>query len=340
MSVVSDAPMKLTIVLPAHNEEAALPQLFESLDAVMDSQGDDFEVICVDDGSTDGTWQIIERKASLDRRYRGLRLSRNFGHQIALTAGLWASQGDGVITMDADLQHPPEVIGELLARAEEGFEVVTAVRRVADAEGWFKVASARVFYRLLNRLTALDLPSGGADFRYMSRSVVDAMLRMPERHRFLRGMARWVGYRHATVEYERAARPGGTSKYTFRKMLGFAWDAIVGFSALPLRIASVLGLIVSMLGGLYAIYVIGVNLFTEDTVPGWTSVVVAVLVLGGVQLACIGIIGQYLGRMYEEVKARPLFIVWEDTQTPESSKAAVVTPVGLRGFSRESDGSG
>jgi glycosyltransferase involved in cell wall biosynthesis len=305
--------VKVSIVLPAHNEAAVLPELMDRLDSVLGSLGHDYEVICVDDGSTDGTWEIIERRAASDPRYRGLRLSRNFGHQIALTAGLWASEGDAVITMDADTQHPPEVIPALLAKAGDGFDVVTATRRVVDAEGWFKVASARFFYRLLNRLTALDLPNGGADFRYMSRTVVDAMLQMPERHRFLRGMARWVGYRHATVEYERALRPAGESKYTLRRMIRFAWDAIVGFSALPLRIASVLGLIVSMLGGLYAIYVIGVSLFTDNTVPGWTSVVVAVLVLGGVQLACIGIIGQYLGRMYEEIKGRPLFIVWEDT---------------------------
>jgi polyisoprenyl-phosphate glycosyltransferase len=312
--------VKVSLVLPAHNEAAVLPELFARLDAVLAGSGHDFEVICVDDGSTDGTWAIIEQRAATDQRFRGLRLSRNFGHQIALTAGLWASEGEAVITMDSDLQHPPEVIAELLAKAGEGFEVVTAVRRLADAEGWFKVTSARLFYRILNRLTALDLPNGGADFRYMSRTVVDAMLQMPERHRFLRGMARWVGYRHATVEYERALRPAGASKYTFRRMLRFAWDAVVGFSALPLRIASVLGLIVSMLGGLYAIYVMGVNLFTDDTVPGWTSVVVAVLVLGGVQLACIGIIGQYLGRMYEEIKGRPLFIVWEDTAGPQAGR--------------------
>jgi glycosyltransferase involved in cell wall biosynthesis len=309
--------LRISIILPAHNEAGVLPELMERLDSVLGSLSQDFEVICVDDGSTDGTWDIIERRAASDPRYRGLRLSRNFGHQIALTAGLWASEGEAVITMDADLQHPPEVIPTLLTKAGEGFDVVTATRRLVDAEGWFKVTSARIFYRLINRLTALDLPNGGADFRYMSRTIVDAMLQMPERHRFLRGMARWVGYRHATVEYERALRPAGETKYTFRRMLRFAWDAIVGFSALPLRIASVLGLIVSMLGGLYAIYVIGVNLFTDDTVPGWTSVVVAVLVLGGVQLACIGIIGQYLGRMYEEIKGRPLFIVWEDTRQPE-----------------------
>jgi dolichol-phosphate mannosyltransferase len=313
--------MKVSIVLPAHNEAAVLPELMDRLDSVLASLPHAFEVICVDDGSTDGTWDIIERRAASNPRYRGLRLSRNFGHQIALTAGLWASEGEAVITMDADLQHPPEVIPALLEKAGEGFDVVTATRRMEDAEGWFKIASARLFYRLLNRLTALDLPDGGADFRYTSRTVVDAMLQMPERHRFLRGMARWVGYQHATVEYERALRGAGESKYTFRRMLRFAWDAIVGFSALPLRIASVLGIIVSLLGGLYAIYVIGVNLFTNDTVPGWTSVVVAVLVLGGVQLACIGIIGQYLGRMYEESKGRPLFIVWQDTAAGSAAQA-------------------
>ena len=309
----------ISIVLPAHNEAPVLVELFTRLEAVLESLDHDFEVICVDDGSTDRTWEILARKAQTDCRYRCLRLSRNFGHQIALTAGLWATKGDAVVTLDADLQHPPEVIGELLSKAGEGFEVVTAVRRLEDAEGWFKVTSARFFYRLLNRLTALDLPDGGADFRYMSRTVVDALLQMPERHRFLRGMARWAGYRQAMITYERAARPAGESKYTIRNMFRFAMDAIVSFSAVPLRIASVLGLVVSMLGGLYALYVIGVNLFTDDTVPGWTSVVVAVLVLGGVQLACIGIIGQYLGRVYEEVKGRPLFILWEDTGTSEST---------------------
>jgi polyisoprenyl-phosphate glycosyltransferase len=326
--------VKISIILPAHNEAPVLGELLTRLDEVLGSLEHDFEVICVDDGSTDGTWEIMANRARTDRRYRCLRLSRNFGHQIALTAGLWATDGDAVVTMDADLQHPPEVIGDLIAKAGEGFDVVTAVRRLEDAEGWFKVTSARFFYRLLNRLTALDLPNGGADFRYLSRTVVDAQLQMPERHRFLRGMTRWVGFRQTVITYERAARPAGESKYTIRNMFAFAMDAIVSFSAVPLRIASVLGLIVSMLGGLYAVYVIGVNIFTDNTVPGWTSVVVAVLVLGGVQLACIGIIGQYLGRVYEEVKGRPLFIVWEDTGG--SDPTALRLPV--RGTSRASMG--
>ena len=216
--------------------------------------------------------------------------------------------------MDSDLQHPPEMIPLLLAKAREGNDVVTAVRRSEDVEGWFKVSSARFFYSLLNRLTALDLPHGGADFRYMARPVVDSMLRMPERHRFVRGLTRWVGFQQTTIEYDRAPRHGGRSKYTLRHMTRFAFDAIVAFSAVPLKVASVLGLVVSMLGGLYGLYVVGVWLLSDTVVPGWTSVAIAVIVLGGVQLACLGIIGTYLGRMYEEMKGRPLFIVWEDTR--------------------------
>ena len=305
--------MNLTIVLPCHDEASVLPELFTRLDAVLADLEGDAEVVCVDDGSTDGTWEIMKEKAASDPRYRGLRLSRNFGHQVALTAGLWAAHGEAVITMDSDLQHPPEMIPALLAKAREGNDVVTAVRRSEDVEGWFKIASARFFYWLLNRLTALDLPHGGADFRYMARPVVDSMLRMPERHRFLRGLTRWVGFQQATIEYDRAARPAGRSKYTVRHMTRFAFDAIVAFSAVPLKVASVLGLVVSMLGGLYGLYVVGVWLFSDAVVPGWTSVAIAVIVLGGVQLACLGIIGTYLGRMYEEMKGRPLFIVWEDT---------------------------
>jgi dolichol-phosphate mannosyltransferase len=306
--------VNLTVVLPCHDEAAVLPELFGRLDAVLAGLGPEVEVVCVDDGSTDATWDVVRAKAASDPRYRGLRLSRNFGHQIALTAGLWAARGQAVVTMDSDLQHPPEMIPVLLAKAREGNDVVTAVRHSEDVEGWFKISSARFFYWLLNRLTALDLPHGGADFRYMARPVVDTMLRMPERHRFLRGLTRWVGFRQATIEYERAPRHGGRSKYTLRNMMRFAFDAIVAFSAVPLKVASVLGLVVSMLGGLYGVYVVGVWLLSDAVVPGWTSVAIAVIVLGGVQLACLGIIGQYLGRMYEEIKGRPLFIVWEDTR--------------------------
>ncbi len=315
--------MKLSVVLPAHDEQEALPELLDRLFAVLASL-DSWEVVLVDDGSRDGTWATIRAAAERDERVRGLRLSRNDGHQVALTAGLWAAEGDAVVTLDSDLQHPPELIPAMLDRAREGYDVVYAVRSRVDAEGRFKVASAEVFYWLINRLTSLDLPHGGADFRLMSRPVVQALLAMPERHRFLRGMTRWVGYTQAVIEYERAERRGGRSKYSFRHMLRFALDAIIGFSALPLRIASVMGLIMSLLGGIYFVYVLAVRLFGDSTVPGWTSVVVAVLLLGGAQLACLGIIGQYLGRMYEEMKGRPLFLVWEDTRVaaPDGGRAS------------------
>jgi polyisoprenyl-phosphate glycosyltransferase len=306
--------MKLSVVAPAHDEAPSLPKLLPRLTSVLEGLDHDWEIVLVDDGSRDETWPILQEAAEADDRIRALRLSRNFGHQMALTAGLWAAEGDCVITMDADLQHPPELVPSLLQKGLEGFDVVYAIRAEQDSEGWFKVKSAHFFYWMLNKLTSLDLPAGGADFRFMSRRVVDAVLSMPERHRFLRGMTRWVGFTQASVEYERGVRAGGETKYTVRRMVRFALDAILGFSALPLKIASVLGLFVSLLGGLYFVYVVAVRAFTDTAVAGWTSVVAAVLLLGGVQLACIGILGQYLGRMYEEIKGRPLFVVWEDTR--------------------------
>ena len=306
--------VKLSLVVPAFNEEGALPELLTRVQRVLDSLPADWEVIVVDDGSTDATWAVIEEASGRDERVRGIRLSRNFGHQIALTAGLSSARGDQIVTMDGDLQHPPETIPSLVEKAAEGFDVVYAVRGQSDVEGPFKVNSARLFYKTVNLLTSLDLPVGGADFRLMSRRVVDALLLMPERHRFLRGMTRWVGFPQATVEYDRDARFQGQSKYTLRAMVRLAIDAIVGFSALPLRLASMLGILLAFLGALYFVYVIGVRVFSDSAVEGWTSVVGVTLVLGGVQLACIGIIGQYLGRMYDELKNRPLYVVQAETE--------------------------
>jgi dolichol-phosphate mannosyltransferase len=305
--------MKLSVVLPVRDEAAVLPELVPRLTGALDALGEDWEVVFVDDGSTDSTWDLLRAAAERDEGIRAIRFSRNFGHQIALSAGLHLATGDGVITMDGDLQHPPEVLASLLAKAHEGFDVVYAVRSSSDSATWFKRASARWFYSLLNHLSSLDLPQAGGDFRYMSRRVVDALLAMPERHRFLRGMTRWVGFEQTAIEYHRAPRAGGESKYTLRKMLAFAWDAVVSFSALPLRVASMLGFVFSLLGLVYLAYVIAVRLFTNEAVAGWTSVVATVLILGGVQLLCLGIMGQYLGRMYDEVKRRPLFLIAEDT---------------------------
>lgn len=307
----------LTVVIPLHNEagvvEVLVPRVIESLETIED----EWRVVLVDDGSTDETWDRVATAAATDARLRGLRLSRNFGHQIALSAGL-SIVGDGAtVTMDGDLQHPPEMIPALVDKAAEGFDVVYAVPSETDAEGVFKVRSARLFYWVLNRLTSLDLPHGGADFRYMSSRVTAVLRNMPERHRFLRGMSRWIGFPQAVIEYDRAPRIGGATKYTFRRMTQLAFDAIVSFSSLPLRLASVVGFFVAFLGGIYFFYVLGIAVFTDDAVSGWSSVMVVALLLGGVQLAFLGVIGQYLGRVYEESKGRPLFVVRDDTtQTP------------------------
>jgi len=307
--------VKLSVVVPAYNEQRALPELMTRIRQVLGSLPLEWEAVVVDDGSTDATWAVIVEESQGDSRVRGIRLSRNFGHQVALTAGLSATTGDVVVTMDGDLQHPPETIPALVDKAEEGFDVVYAVRNPSAAEQRFKVLSSRLFYRAVNALTSLDLPIGGADFRLMSRRVVNALLVMPERHRFLRGMTRWVGFPQATVQYDQDARFEGRTKYTLRAMVRLGIDAIAGFSALPLRLASMLGLLFSFLGGLYFLYVLGVRLFTDSAVEGWTSVVGVTLVLGGVQLACIGIIGQYLGRIYDEIKNRPLFVIQADTHS-------------------------
>jgi len=322
--------VKLSVVVPAYNEEGVLPELMARIQRALDSLSMDWEAIIIDDGSVDATWAAIEEASREDGRMRGIRLSRNFGHQVALTAGLSAATGDAVVTKDGDLQHPPETIPALVTKAGQGFDVVYAVRNPSHAEKWFKAWSSRIFYRTVNRLTSLDLPIGGADFRLMSRRVVDVLLLMPERHRFLRGMTRWVGFPQATVQYDQDSRFDGQSKYTLRAMIRLGIDAIAGFSALPLRLASMLGLFISFLGALYFVYVVAVRVFTEEAVAGWTSVVVVTLVLGGVQLASIGIIGQYLGRMYDELKNRPLFVVQADTHgagsAPRDPDRAVPQP--------------
>lgn len=306
--------MLVTIAIPAHNEADCLHECLERIRGACEGRPERFEFVIVDDGSQDSTWKAILEEAAADPSVRGLRLSRNFGHQRALSAALAAASGEAVVTMDADLQHPPEVLPQLLDRAAEGYDVVYAIRSDNDAEGYFKTRSARAFYWLLNRVTALDLPFSGGDFRYMSRRVVDLLNEMPERQRFLRGMTRWVGFEQTTLTYDRPHRAAGESKYTLRQMIAFALDALVSFSAVPLRIASWAGFTVAALGALYLVYTLALRAFTDDAIEGWTSVIGAVLVLGGVQLLCLGILGQYVGRMYDEDKRRPLFVVWEDTR--------------------------
>lgn len=333
--------MDLSLVAPAFDEAPILPAFIERVVAVLETTGLSWELVLVDDGSQDATWQVILGASERDPRIHGVRLARNFGHQLALTAGLAAADGDAVVTLDADLQHPPEVIPTLIATARQGYDVVYAVRSDADSAGVVKRGTAKAFYWTLNRLTSLELPEGAADFRYMSRRVVNVLLAMPERHRFLRGMTRWAGFQQTFVPYQRAGREAGASKYGMGKMMLLAWDAVTAFSAIPLRLASLLGVAVSMLGWAYLIYAICIHVFTNTTIPGWTSVTAAVLVLGGVQLICLGIFGQYLGRMYEDVKGRPLFLVEEDTRLGSEPPFPDFHPtVQTRGRARESQTSG
>jgi glycosyltransferase involved in cell wall biosynthesis len=303
----------VTVVVPVFNEGANLPLLLDGLDRTLTTAGLDWDAVFVDDGSWDESWSLLSRAATDDRHIRAVRLSRNFGHQVALTAGLGLAGGDLVVTMDGDLQHPPEEIPRLVAKANEGYDVVYAVRAPEDTEGWFKVMTAALFYRVLNRLTGLNVPVGAADFRLMSRRVTNIVVAMPERARFLRGLTRWVGFRQGEISYKRGRRVGGRSAYSTLRMLKFAFDAIVSFSNVPLRIMSVLGGIVAGLGFADLIYVVASRIFSHATVPGWASVIVAVLLLGGIQLLCFGIFGEYIARMYTEVKNRPLFIIAEDS---------------------------
>ncbi len=297
-----------SIVLPIFNEEAVLPLLLPRLDALLERLDGPAEVIFVDDGSRDLSAFILEQRARLDARFAYIRLSRNFGHQVAVSAGLDHARGDAVVVMDADLQDPPEVLLQLAAKWREGFDVVSARRRARHGEGRFKRASAHLFYRLVSRIASVDIPEDVGDFRLIDRKVVDAFCALRERERFVRGLFAWVGYRHAVVEFDRPARAAGETKYPLRKMASLAVNGIISFSEAPLRVALWGGLGVSALAFLYGVYVIGLWAF-GTTVPGWSSTVVVTAFLGGANMMMTGVMGLYVGRIYSEVKARPLYLV-------------------------------
>jgi len=267
-----------------------------------------YEIICVDDGSKDGTREKLLIAAQEDQHLRVISLSRNFGHQIAATAGLDASRGDAVVLMDGDLQDPPELIAQFLERYRAGYDVVYATRRRRSGESRFKVVSAALFYRIVRKLTNVSIPVDTGDFRLMSRRVVDALCQSRERHRFIRGLVSWVGYNQIGVEYDRDARFSGETKYPFSKMLKFAIDGITAFSEIPLRFASYMGFATSGLAFIYALVVLVLK-FLHYNGPGYTSTIFAILFLGGVQLIGIGILGEYVGRIYDEIKSRPLYLI-------------------------------
>jgi dolichol-phosphate mannosyltransferase len=301
-----------SLVIPVYNEAEGLDALYEEVAKLADAiaaEGGDLEVILVNDGSKDGTEQGLDRICARDKRFKVLHFSRNFGHQMAITAGIeWAS-GATVSVMDADLQDPPEVILAFLAKWREGFEVVYGHRESRVGESWFKLITAKVFYRLIRRLTNVDIPVDTGDFRLMDRRAVEALLSMKERHRFVRGMVSWVGFRQAPVPYQRASRRFGLTHYPFRKMLNFAFDGITSFSAVPLQLATWLGLMSATFGLGASAWVLWGKYVADKNIPGWTSLTLIVLFLGGVQMLALGIIGEYLGRIYDEVKGRPLYLV-------------------------------
>ena len=304
-----------SFVIPVLDEEAVLPHLLERLDALLAGLDAPAEVIIVDDGSADETFALIEKRCAVDRRFRGVRLSRNFGHQVAITAGMEHARGGAVIVMDADLQDPPEVVFEMIERWRQGFAVVAGRRVERHGESWAKRTSAHLFYRILDRMSDTPIPVDVGDFRLMDRRAVDALLSMPERQRYVRGMVAWLGFPQTTVEYVRPERLAGETKYPAKKMIGLAVNAVVGFSAVPLRIISKLGIFVSgvsFVAGFASI----VAYFLGATVPGWTSTVVVGFFVGGVQLVVLGVIGEYVGRIYDEVRRRPLYVVSE-TVGPE-----------------------
>lgn len=308
--VPRDNPKLLSFVIPAFNEEAALPHLRERLEALAADLPCEVEWVVVNDGSRDRTAHVLREWASADTRLKVIDFTRNFGHAAALTAGLDYAAGEAVVALDADLQDPPELVGEMLARYREGFDIVYAQRTRRHGETLFKRATAAVFYWLMRTFVHRELPMNSGDFRLMSREAVDAVRHMREGQRFMRGMITWVGFSQTPVTFERSARVAGETKYPLRKMLALAWDATLSFSYIPLRAASWFGFVVFVIGTIY-----GIRVFVDalgnrrDLEPGWASIVVLECVVGGAILFCLGMIGEYVGRIYEESKQRPLYIV-------------------------------
>jgi polyisoprenyl-phosphate glycosyltransferase len=318
----------VSVVAPMKNEEETISVFYERTCAALD--GFRFEIVLVDDGSSDATPRMLSELAARDSRVRPVFLSRNFGHQAALTAGLEHARGDVVAMLDGDLQDPPELIARMLEHWRSGSDVVYAVRTERKGEGRVKLATARWFYRLFARVSEVDLRSNSGDFRLLDRRALDALLRMRERNRFLRGMTVWIGFTQTAVPYERDERYAGETKYTARRMLRFSLDAISSFSWVPLQLATLLGFVFSAIALLTIPVVIGLRIAGE-TIPGFATVLCLILLIGGIQLITVGIIGEYVGRIYDEVKGRPLYIVRET----RNFTAAGLEPVAMPG---EGDG--
>ncbi len=306
-----------TIIAPIYNEVENIPLLHARVSEVMEKIGEPWEFVMVDDGSSDGSTEKILKLQSKDEKVKAVIFARNFGHQIAVTAGLDTSKGEAVIIIDADLQDPPEVILDLIQKWKEGYEVVYAVRSKREGESWFKIFTASAFYRVIQRITDVNIPSDTGDFRLLDRKVVQVMNGMREKHRFLRGMSVWVGFKQTGVEYEREERFAGETKYPLKKMIRFASDAITGFSYFPLQLAMYLGFIAAGISIVSIPVVIVLRVTGSQAFFGQATTLIAVLFLGGVQLISLGLLGEYVGRLYDEAKDRPLYIVRENLEVEE-----------------------
>lgn len=298
----------ISVIVPCFNEEDGVVACHERLTAVLRRTGLTYEILYVDDGSRDRTPHILAQLHQTDPTVTVVELSRNFGHQAAVSAGLELAQGEAVMIMDADLQDPPEIIPEMLKLRAEGYEVVYGVRSTREGESSFKLWTAKAFYRLINSLSDIEIPLDTGDFRLLDRKAVDAMNALPERHRLLRGMCSWIGFRQYGLQYARAPRHAGTTKYPLGKMLNLALDGIASFSVVPLRLVTLTGVLTALLSIFGIFYSLFVRLFTNTTVKGWTMLFIGQLFLGGIQMLSIGLLGEYIGRIYTESKQRPLFL--------------------------------
>ncbi len=312
MTKVSDNKKVISVIVPVFNETAVIDVFYQRLNAVLDAMSERYnrEVIFVDDGSSDGSFERLSELADADPTIRVVKFSRNFGHQVAITAGIDTATGDAVVVIDADLQDPPEVIERFVEKWEQGYDVVYGVREKRDGESRLKLLTAAAFYRILKGIIKIDIPVDVGDFRLMSRRVAERFRELRERDRFVRGLVSWVGFKQTGVEYSRDKRYAGETKYPYRKMLKFAFDGITSFSSIPLKLATWLGYLTSLFAFLY-----GLSVFIQKavgyTVQGWATIMVGMLFLGGVQLICLGIMGEYIGRIFNEIKHRPMYVIEE-----------------------------